>query len=95
MLAPPGAPKAHGSRGPSEVGWAVARAPAAPIGAHRLQEICQFLPPVPALGCGQLVPLAPHSTALLLLRADLGVEGAMRWILDRWLSGTRLVGPQW
>ena len=51
------------------------QAPSTPTSAHRLQEVGQFLPPVPALGRGQLVPLAPHSTALLLLWADLGDRG--------------------
>ena len=43
---------ALGNWGPSEVGWAWTRVPSALAGAHRLQEVGQFFPPVPALGRG-------------------------------------------
>lgn len=75
ILVPPGP---HGSRelgpfrGPVGRGLGTLRTAAA----HRLQEVGQFLPPVSALGRGQLVSLTPHSTALLLLRADLGGRGS-------------------
>lgn len=43
-------PAALGNWGLSEVGWAGTRAPSALADAHRLQEVGQFFPPVPALG---------------------------------------------
>lgn len=46
-------------------------APAPRRAPHRLQLLCQLPAAVPALGRGQLVPLPPDSTLLLLFRGQL------------------------